>query len=393
MFIHNFKYTLKTLLKKKSLVFWTLIFPLVLGTFFNMAFSDIEKDDKLNVFNIAIVNNDSYKNNEIYVNTFKELSNKKNKNYLFKIKYVTEEKAKELLTDKKIEGYLVFKNNKPKIVVHESGINQTILKYTVEEITSTENMIKNLTKEEVKKELQKGNYNIDYKTLNNRITEYLSNNEIRFNNLSNSNLSMIVIEFYTLIAMACLYGGIISMTIIDDVLPNISAKGKRVAVSKTKKSVLILSGLLSGYIIQFIGTILLFLYTLFVLKIDFGDNLLLVLLIALVGNLAGLSVGIFTSTIFKTNENLKIGIIIGFSMIGSFLSGMMGMKMKYVIDTNIGFINKVNPVSMITDGLYSLYYCTGYSRYTFNIVSLLVFSLILIGISFIVLRRQKYDSI
>lgn len=393
MFIHNFKYTLKTLLKKKSLVFWTLIFPLVLGTFFNMAFSDIEKDDKLNVFNIAIVNNDSYKNNEIYVNTFKELSNKKNKNYLFKIKYVIEEKAKELLTDKKIEGYLVLKNNKPKIVVHESGINQTILKYTVEEITSTENMIKNLTKEEVKKELQKGNYNIDYKTLNNRITEYLSNNEIRFNNLSNSNLSMIVIEFYTLIAMACLYGGIISMTIIDDVLPNISAKGKRVAVSKTKKSVLILSGLLSGYIIQFIGTILLFLYTLFVLKIDFGDNLLLVLLIALVGNLAGLSVGIFTSTIFKTNENLKIGIIIGFSMIGSFLSGMMGMKMKYVIDTNIGFINKVNPVSMITDGLYSLYYCTGYSRYTFNIVSLLVFSLILIGISFIVLRRQKYDSI
>lgn len=393
MFIHNFKYTLKTLLKKKSLVFWTLIFPLVLGTFFNMAFSDIEKDDKLNVFNIAIVNNDSYKNNEIYVNTFKELSNKKNKNYLFKIKYVTEEKAKELLTDKKIEGYLVLKNNKPKIVVHESGINQTILKYTVEEITSTENMIKNLTKEEVKKELQKGNYNIDYKTLNNRITEYLSNNEIRFNNLSNSNLSMIVIEFYTLIAMACLYGGIISMTIIDDVLPNISAKGKRVAVSKTKKSVLILSGLLSGYIIQFIGTILLFLYTLFVLKIDFGDNLLLVLLITLVGNLAGLSVGIFTSTIFKTNENLKIGIIIGFSMIGSFLSGMMGMKMKYVIDTNIGFINKVNPVSMITDGLYSLYYCTGYSRYTFNIVSLLVFSLILIGISFIVLRRQKYDSI
>lgn len=393
MFIHNFKYTLKTLLKKKSLVFWTLIFPLVLGTFFNMAFSDIEKDDKLNVFNIAIVNNDSYKNNEIYVNTFKELSNKKNKNYLFKIKYVTEEKAKELLTDKKIEGYLVLKNNKPKIVVHESGINQTILKYTVEEITSTENMIKNLTKEEVKKEVQKGNYNIDYKTLNNRITEYLSNNEIRFNNLSNSNLSMIVIEFYTLIAMACLYGGIISMTIIDDVLPNISAKGKRVAVSKTKKSVLILSGLLSGYIIQFIGTILLFLYTLFVLKIDFGDNLLLVLLIALVGNLAGLSVGIFTSTIFKTNENLKIGIIIGFSMIGSFLSGMMGMKMKYVIDTNIGFINKVNPVSMITDGLYSLYYCTGYSRYTFNIVSLLVFSLILIGISFIVLRRQKYDSI
>ena len=61
MFLHNFKYTLKCLFGKKALVFWTIIFPLALATFFNMAFGDIEKDDKLNVFSIAIVDNDSFK--------------------------------------------------------------------------------------------------------------------------------------------------------------------------------------------------------------------------------------------------------------------------------------------------------------------------------------------
>lgn len=393
MVLHNFKYTLKCLFGKKALVFWTIIFPLALATFFNMAFGDIEKDDKLNVFSIAIVNNDSFNNNEIYVNTFKTLSDKNNKNRLFKIKYVTEEKAKKLLTDKKIEGYLVLEENNPKIVVHESGINQTVLKYTIEEITSTESMIRNLTKQEVKKEVEKGNYSIDYEILNKKINEYLNNNEIKFNNISNKKLSMVVIEFYTLIAMACLYGGILTMTIIDDILPNISSKGKRVSVSKAKKSTLIFSGLLSGFIIQLLGTLILFLYTLFVLKIDFGDNLLLVILISVIGDIAGLSVGIFASTIIKANENLKTGMIIGFSMLGSFLSGMMGMQMKYVIDTKVGFINKINPINMITDGLYSLYYYTGYSRYIFNVVSLLIFSLVLITISFIVLRRQKYDSI
>lgn len=393
MFLHNFKYTLKCLFGKKALVFWTIIFPLALATFFNMAFGDIEKDDKLNVFSIAIVDNDSFNNNEIYVNTFKTLSDKNNKNRLFKIKYVTEEKAKKLLTDKKIEGYLVLEEDNPKIVVHESGINQTVLKYTIEEITSTESMIRNLTKQEVKKEVEKGNYSIDYKILNKKINEYLNNNEIKFNNISNKKLSMVVIEFYTLIAMACLYGGILTMTIIDDILPNISSKGKRVSVSKAKKSTLIFSGLLSGFIIQLLGTLILFLYTLFVLKIDFGDNLLLVILISVIGDIAGLSVGVFASTIIKANENLKVGMIIGFSMLGSFLSGMMGMQMKYVIDTKVGFINKINPINMITDGLYSLYYYTGYSRYIFNVVSLLVFSLVLITISFIVLRRQKYDSI
>ena len=122
---------------------------------------------------------------EIYVNTFKTLSDKKSKNRLFRIKYVTEEKAKELLTNKKIEGYLILKDDNPKIIVHESGINQTVLKYTVEEISSTESIIKNLTKEEIKKEIAKGNYSINYEELNNKISEYLNNGEVKFNNLSN----------------------------------------------------------------------------------------------------------------------------------------------------------------------------------------------------------------
>ena len=43
MFTHNFIYSLKVLLKNKMLIFWTFAFPILLGIFFNMAFSDIEK--------------------------------------------------------------------------------------------------------------------------------------------------------------------------------------------------------------------------------------------------------------------------------------------------------------------------------------------------------------
>ena len=80
-------------------------------------------------------------------------------------------------------------------------------------------------------------------------------------------------------------------------------------------------------------------------------------------------------------------------MLGCFLSGMMGITMKYVVDTNAPIINKVNPVSMITDGFYSLYYYDTLERYFFNIVSLLIFSIVAIAISYRGLRRQKYDSI
>ena len=111
------------------------------------------------------------------------------------------------------------------------------------------------------------------------------------------------------------------------------------------------------------------------------------------GSLAGLSIGTFVGCVFKTNEGVKTGIIIAFTMLGCFLSGMMGITMKYIIDKNIPIINKLNPASMITDGFYSLYYYDTLDRYFFDLVSLLIFAFILISIAYISLRRQKYDSI
>ena len=78
MFIHNLKYTIKTLFKNKILVFWTFAFPIILGIFFNMAFSNIEKDEVLKVFDIAVVDNAEFETQEIYKNALKELSDNYN---------------------------------------------------------------------------------------------------------------------------------------------------------------------------------------------------------------------------------------------------------------------------------------------------------------------------
>ena len=67
--------------------------------------------------------------------------------------------------------------------------------------------------------------------------------------------------------------------------------------------------------------------------------------------------------------------------------------MKYIIDTNMPILNKINPASMITDGFYSLYYYDTLDRYWLNIIGILIFSGIMITLSYTSLRRQKYDSI
>ena len=121
MFWHNFKYSLKTLLKNKMLLFWTFAFPIVLGTFFYMAFSNIEKTETLDAFDIAIVNNNDFNENILFKEAFKSLSDKTNDNYLFNIKYVNLDEAKNLLGEEKIVGYLYFSNDNVNVTVNSSG--------------------------------------------------------------------------------------------------------------------------------------------------------------------------------------------------------------------------------------------------------------------------------
>ncbi len=393
MFIHNFKYALKTLFKNKMLIFWTFAFPIILGTLFNMAFSNIENSEKLDIINIAIIDDADFQNNEVFRISFKELSDEKNENRLFSTRYTTEDEAKALLDKGEIVGYIKINSDKPTLFFATSGIDETIFKYITEEITQTGDIIKKLSEKEIQKEIEAGNYNIDYESIRSNISKLVKEATVKFENIPNENLSYTMIEFYTLIAMTCLYGGLLSMTSINQALANMSDKGKRIAASPAKKRTIILSSLFASYIVQLIGLAILFAYTLLALKVDYGDNTALIILLAMIGSFAGLSLGTFVGTMFKVNENTKTGILIALTMLWCYLSGMMGITMKYIVDKNIPVLNKINPAGMITDGFYSLYYYDTSYRYWFNIVSLLIFAVTLIAISFCSLRRQKYDSI
>ncbi len=393
MFIHNFKYSLKALLRNKMLIFWTFAFPIILGTLFKVAFSNIENSEKLDIINIAIVQNEEFENNEAFKTSFEKLSDENNEDRLFNTQYTTKEEAKDLLNKGEIIGYMELKQDKPVLTFVTNGIDETVFKHVAEEIVQTSDIIKQLSQTQIQKQIASGNYIINYDEIYNKAIEMAKEDNVELKNISNSNLSYTMIEFYTLIAMTCLYGGMLSMVSINQILANMSNKGKRIAVSPTKKSIIILSSLLASYIVQLIGLAILLLYTLFVLGVDYGSNTGLIILLAIVGSFAGLALGTFVGTIFKASENTKTGILIALTMLGCYLSGMMGITMKYVVDKNVPIINKINPASMITDGFYSLYYYDRLDRYWFNIASLLIFALILIVISFFSLRRQKYDSI
>lgn len=390
MFWHNFKYSLKTLLRNKILLFWTFAFPIILGLFFHMAFSDIEKNEQLDIINIAVVEEETTEQNQFIKESLAYLGDEKNENRLFQITYSTEKEAKQLLEEKKITGYLNLQKEDVKITVSTTGVNETIFKSAIDEMRSYQEMIIQIATYKIE---DSQDYSINYEKFYEDIAKEIQESAGTINDQSSKSLSYTMVEYYTLIAMACLYGGTLSMFITNKKLANMNEVGKRTTISAIYSGKLLLGSLLASYIVQLFGLAILFLFTIFILKVDYGANLPYMIMLACCGSLAGLTLGVAVATLTKANENAKTGILIAITMFGCFLSGMMGITMKYIVDKNIPILNKINPAGMITDGFYALYHYDTMNRFLGNIMSLLIFSIVMIAISYRGLRRKRYDSI
>lgn len=382
MFFHNVKYNLKALFKNKGLIFWSFAFPIIMATLFNMAFGNWEESEKFTSINIGIVTNEYFDNNIIAKNVFNSLSDGDNK--IFNITYASKDEVTNLLTDKKIEGIIEYTNSNPSIIINSNSVSSTIIKSVVDEIETNNTIFSDLIKS--------GKYaSNDMEEQVNKIIERINSTTINTKDISVKKLDIAVIEYYSLLAMTCLYGGFIAMSAISNSLASASNRGKRVAISPIKKSTAILSSLCASFIVQLIGALLLLIY-INIIGVNLHTNLISLFVITILGVLSGISIGLIVSVMINKSEDTKLGIIIAISMALSVLSGMTGVSLKYVIDSKIPFINKINPAAMITDGLYAVYYENS-ARFLNNIISLIIFISLLIVISILYMRRKKYDNI
>lgn len=380
MFFHIFSYRLKCLLRDKDLVFWTLLFPILLATLFNLAFSNLAKQDDFNTINIAVIDNEQYKNDANFKITIESTTAEKGKN-LFNITLTTKEGADALLKDNKIDGYLLL-DNEIKIIIKQNGLNQTIIKTFVDQYNQIGSAVHNIMK-------------TNPAAIQNGLIELASKetNYIKEGSVSNSKPNTIVNYFYTLIAMACLYGGFWGMKEMNDIQADLSAVGARVNLTPVHKLKVYIYRFLSALLVHFSEILIVLAYIRFGLNISFGTQTLYVILACFVGCLTGISFGSFVGAVVKKGEGIKTAILIGVTMTLSFLSGMMFSDMKYLIESKAPILGYLNPANLITDAFYSLYYYDTHTRFFINIAILVLFIIVFSTITYFIVRRQKYASL
>lgn len=370
-------YNLKLVIREKEILFWNGIFTILLSTMFALAFGNMLDYEKMEPVSMALIEEENQEN-EI----FREVINALEQEGYIKVTKVTEEgEAKKLLAEKNVAAYMEY-GEELKITVQESGYATTFLKsvfdnYAQKQATyehMMEQLQRPLTQEEVVRLMEEENY----------FTKVESNH---------AEPDLVLNYFFTIIAMGCLYSGLNGVRLVKNIQGNQSDVAVRNSLSPMPRYKLFLASVVANFAVQYGLIGILVLYMKYMLKVEFGTHMAMVFLVDGVGVFMGLSLGVLVGAISHSKENVKQWIVMGITMLGCYLAGMMDSSMKNKVQENAPFLAYINPSNLLTDAYYSLYYYPDMERTMTNLAIMCGFSILFCGIGIFALRRQQYESI
>ncbi len=382
MFFRLYKYSLLCSARERLFIFWNLIFPIILGSLFQIAFgSYTEKEVLFHKIPVAYVEEEGADEN--FAQLLKTLETD---NELVQVQTVEKEEAEQLLREEKVEG--IFYNEAAKqteteisLVVQEQDINQSILSSILEQYERTYATLLTIGKE----------YPQGIQAAAALLEEeigYLEESSIG----AASNNDMLN-YFYSLIAMNCLMGTTTGLACAMKFKANLSALAARRVIAGISRFRVLWPDLAANISLQFLYVVFSVCYLMFVLHVPIGDQWGFLLLTIFVGTLLGIFLGFFVGVAVRLPYNAKEALCILIMMVSCFFSGLMADGIQRLIDRYVPVFAHINPSSLIVKSFYSLNIYDTYGRYLENMGTMAILILILAVGSFVVVRRERYASI
>lgn len=373
---HNIKYYTLATIREKDVIFWLMIFPVILATFFHVSLIEVyNKDIVYNSIPVAVVEKQENKTFHDVMDSVSE-----GDDALFDTTYADEEKALDLLDGGEVKGVIIA-DGELSLKVTSQGVDQTIIRSFLDRYSVTESVIiENAAKDPT-----------SIKAVSEAFTEELNANERK--DVSDGNMNTYMTYMYNLIAMVSILGTTTGISIASVNEANLSSLGIRNCVSPTGKLSKNFAGLISGCFVQSICSAIAVFYVVYVLRDDLGVSTPMALLTAIVGSWMGVAIGFFFGTIGKFSEGARVGLSIGFSMLLCFLSGLMVGDIKSLLMEKLPWFNNLNPAALVCDALYVLNVDDDLNRYTVKMLTMVAFTLFFTILGFVMTRRKRYASV
>lgn len=381
MFWHFYKYRTKVLLRNKSMLFWTLAFPILLGLMFMAAFGEIDQAGNLETITTGIVKTgDQTALTENFSTVLEQVEI--NEKPLFALEELQETEAVEKLTAGELAGYFLIDDKTISLHVGQAGMSQTLMKNVMDQFLQRTAIISSKAAE--------------LETLDLAPIMAAFEQEATFQEVNaDRDMSVKSFYFFTLIGMAILYGTMWGVRNVQDQQANQSANGIRLSLIPRKRTLVSSANLAASFTIVLVEVYIILAVFRFVYQVDFGDRWQWLLLVAALGSLCAILLGTLIGNLTpKMNLVQKDGILVSVTMAMSFFAGMMGSEqIKYWLDLHVPIQGQVNPVNLISESLYQLYYYTDLSSFYTNLFWLTGFIVLLsIGNAWIE-RGVRYDAL
>lgn len=374
-----YQYRMKAHFRDWDNLFWGMLFPIILSTFFTMAFGNISSGDYFKTFPVALV----IESESMYSDNFEDTlsSVQIGDSELFDVHvFDSVEKADGAMHDEAVDVVFIYGDSLG-MRVKNDGMNQTVAKHFADQYVQSEAMYTHLFETNPEAIPTLSSFEFD------------ASNYISDMNQQRGDVDPVLGYYYALIAMACLFGSFAGLKETSFIEANQSSTGARIQVSPVQKSRMYIGGLLSATTLQVFSVSLLLTYMTFVLKVDLGERFPALALATVVGASAGVALGAFVALVSKKNLKVKNAMLTAISMALSFFAGLMAHEIKYLIQEKAPIFSYVNPANLIADAYYALYYYPDYHRYWLNIAILVGLIIVMYSTVIIMARRRSYESI
>lgn len=371
-------YQIKRMLRSKSMLFWMLAFPVILGTLFYNMFGGISELTRFEEIPVGILAAEEDKN---FVDIMESVESDAGIK-MFQVKvYREKDKAMKALKDETIKGVIDLSEDRT-LIVKDSDIYTSIIKTFLDQYRQNQKLIVDTAK--------KNPQGVSKLVVTLFEPTKISIKEIP---LKGVDKDLYTQYFYALIAMTCLMASMVGLNNGCDIQADLSSIAARRNVAPTPKMLQVMKDFIASYILCAGILLLVLLLCIYGFHQDFGKNFAYIMLGSLAGIFTGLAVGILIALFVKGNRTKKEGIVVAFFMISSFLGGLQWGDITYYLEKTCPIINRINPATLIVNAFKSLAVFGDVKQYAVNVGTLFLIGFLCISISVWKLRRTRYASL
>ncbi len=395
----TFKITVKTALRTPSVVIWTLLFPIVLATVFNFMFESLRAKDSIDPVPVAVVDDGAWDDSP-FSEVIDELV--EGDEPLFDVQTAkTEDAARELLLSGAVDGvYMADEAGDPHLLlapenssVHTAGdnatyeVNRSIIEVVASSYLQNRALIDRIAAENPL-------LFTDPEAIEQALTQNVEVNEI---SLTHSQPDQTVRYYYALLGMASMFAAQVAEGMVCRLQPTTSDLGARRSISGTSRVRLLLSTLAACWLVStaFLGIALLYICT--TGNIDFAGREPICLLGITAASLFSTCLGALIGALpIKGGADARSGILTMLTCLLAVFAGLYGQPTMELADSIAQACPTamwINPVSLIRDVFYSIYYYDALEPFALRALMCIALAAVAFAASAVFFRRQSYEHL